>query len=257
MATTLSDTEHIDTSSRDFTSIEDYGGVYLLSPSYMFDNGILKIGFTNRIGDRIQQFRNAYGWIFQLYIFGLIVVPEREKMREIERELLEEFKSIRIRYLPYKGKASAIDSEWLTCDPKLIQTAFSRYKKKGFRVLPKSGKIPALLKAPMANLHCQVLRKVDSRNYEVSFPDGTRNKVEASVLNNTATMPQVKVSNPTEFKAKLITQEDANKILTDILQKHTRVEINRMGGLVNLYDERLNALISKRKRERSLAENKK
>lgn len=254
---TLSDTEHIDTSSREFTDLEQFGGVYLLSPSYMFDNGIVKIGFTNRIGDRIQGYRNAYGWIFQLYVFGLIVVPERDKMKEIEKELLEEFKSIRIRYLPYKGKASTIDSEWLTCEPKLIQTAFSRYKKKGFRVLPKSGKIPALLKAPMANLHCQVLRKVDSKNYIVQFPDGTKNKVEGSVLNNTATMPLVKVSNPTEFKAKLITQEDANKILTDILQQHTRVEINRMGGLVNLYDERLNALIAKRRKEKSLAESRK
>lgn len=228
-------TDYLDTSNKSFTAIQNYGGVYLLAPEFIYKNGCCKVGLCTKLGHRMGFYRSAYAWFSPIYIFGLIVIEEKKGQRQIEAKILKDFNDIRVPFLPYKGRGSR-DSEWLVIDSRKIKEVFKSYEGK-----PKIKVITCfkgLDKAPFPDIKAKILKKLPRGKFLVEFADGHEDKVSADLLRRTVNMPKIKDTYPLWVKYKWITQEQADDILKEILKK-TRVEINRLGGLYVYYEEQL------------------
>ena len=236
--------DYLDIGSEEFIKIQKESCVYLLAPEFIYKNGVVKVGIAQKLGQRIGFYRSAYAWFSKIFIFGLIIIDTKPKMRSIEKEIFKIFSDIRIPFMPFKGRSTKKESEWLIIDVPKIKKVFDGYKTKGFKVILK---FDGLNKAPMTNLDTKVIKKLPKGKYLIEFHDGSESKIDGELLRKTVNMPPLKMTDPTLLK--WITQEEADKLLNWIVTKHTRVEILREGGLYNYYDELLKEFIEIQQRK--------
>lgn len=236
--------DFIDIGSSEFKSVENKGGIYLLAPEFMFNNGCVKVGIAARLGHRIGFYRSAYAWWTKIFLFGLITTDDKKLMRRIEKEIFKKFADIRVPFGDFKGKRSKRDSEWLIIDPKEIKKVFTGYEKEGLKVIVSFKK---LKEAPLPNLGIKTMKKLPRGKYLVEFADGSDGKIDGALLKKTVNMPPLKDTMPSWLK--WITQEEADEILYNMVKFNTRAQINQQGGLCGYYEETLRNMVEQRQRE--------
>ena len=89
--------DYIDVSCALFKRIQNHSGVYLLGTDLSYEAGALKVGICENLGHRIGFYRSAYAWFAPIWIFGLILLTDKDDMRRIEKDILNRFKDVKIR----------------------------------------------------------------------------------------------------------------------------------------------------------------
>lgn len=240
----ISGTDYIDIGSSQFKSVEKKGGIYLLAPEFMYNNGCVKVGIAQKLGHRIGFYRSAYAWWTHIFLFGLITTDDKKLMRRIEKEIFKKFADIRVPFGDFKGKSTKRDSEWLIIDPKEIKKVFTGYEKEGLNVIIN---FSGLKKAPLTNLGIKSMKKIPRGKYLVEFADGSEGKIDGALLKKTVNMPPLKDTMPSWLK--WISQAEADEILYNMVKSNTRNQINQQGGIYVYYSQTLQNYVEKKQRE--------